>query len=484
MQTNRRLILYIIGCLLLIESLFMLIPGIVSYIYNEWDGFFLFFSATITAIAGSVLIMGYREHSRVIGKCDSYIIVSSVWFVFTLFGMLPFWLSGYIRSFTDAFFETMSGFTTTGSSIIADITTAPHGLLLWRALTQWLGGMGIIVLSLALLPMIGIGGMQMFSAEGSVSRSDKLHPKITETAKHMWGIYVVLTVLETIMLSLGGMSVFDAVCHSMSTISTGGFSTKPTSIGFYDSAYIEYVVIFFMFCGGMNFGLFYAVLIGKAAKLISDDELRNYALTVVVASAIVALVLYFGGNYVSAEGAIRDSLFQIVAVLTGTGFSSCDYMQWPMQTTTILTLLMLFGGSTSSTSGGIKIMRLTIMMRHVRNELKRAMHPTAILSIRYNGKATAASDVSSVISYIGLYLLVALAGIVAIALTGYNFEDAFGLAANSLGNVGTSVGNYGPSGSLADLHPLAKWIMAALMLIGRLEIFTVILIFMPSFWKR
>lgn len=483
-MTNSKLIFYLIGLLLFFEGLLMLVPGFVALYYNESDSNGFFISTIITESVGFILAIALHKHSSNITKHDSYILVVAVWFFFALFGTLPYILSGQTTSFIDAIFETMSGITTTGSTMISDFDAVSHGVFIWRALTQWVGGMGIIALSIVLLPSIGMGGMQMFSAEASITRADKIHPKIEEMAKYMWLIYIVLTIIETILLAFGGMPLFDAICHSFSTLATGGFSTQANSIGAYNSQYIEYVVMVFMFLGGVNFALYYAAIIGKGKRIIADDELRNYFIVVVVMSVILSLILIFKGDYGSNELAFRDSFFQVISVMTGSGFTTCDYSLWPIPTTAFIALLMLTGTCTGSTSGGLKMMRMTIVIRNIVNEIKRAMHPTAVVPVKYNGRALASNEVFSVLSFFALYFVIILIGIFVITMFGYNLEDSYGLAVNSLSNVGTSIGNYGPTASLCELHPAVKITMTILMLVGRLEIFTVILIFTPTFWKK
>ena len=483
MLINRALTLYILGFLLLVEGIFMLMPGFMSLSYGEPDSYVFFSSAVLTMIVGGVLAFFFNEHPTEVSKRDCYVIVTLVWVSFTMFGLLPFWLSGAMP-FVDSLFETMSGFSTTGSTMLVDIENASHGILFWRSLLQWLGGMGIIALSLVLVPALGMGSMQAFTAEASVTRSDKIHPKVTEMARYMWYIYIAMTFVLISLLLIGGMSVFDASCHALSTVSTGGFSTHTESIGAYNSAFIEYVITIFMFFGGINYALYYCLIAGKAKRFINDDELKIYSLVTLIFALAIAVIIYFVGNYSDVELALRHGFFHVVSVMTGSGFTTTDYMQWPVQTTTLIAFLMFCGGCTGSTTGGIKFMRLVIMARNIKNELKRAMHPTAVVPVKYNGKSIMPADASSVLTFIVFYVMVAVCGVLIISLTGCSLNDSFGLAINSLGNVGISIGNYGPSGSLFELHPIAKITMAILMLIGRLEIFTVILIFTPSFWKR
>lgn len=481
---NRKLILFIVGAFMIIIGVFLLLPGLMSLCFGEGDYYVYFTTALSSALCGGALTWFCRDRKSTMTKQDSYLTVVTIWIVFALIGLVPYLWGGHLDSFANAFFESMSGITTTGATLMPNVEAASHGILLWRSLTQWLGGMGVITLALILLPAMGIGGMQLFTAEASVTRNDKIHPKITEMAKSIWVIYAALTLCEVLLLVAGGMSIFDAVCHSLSTLSTGGFSTKVNSIEFFDSAYIEYIVMLFMYIGGINFVLFYSVILGKGSRLFADDELKYYTVTFVVVSLVSAAILLVNETYDNAEEALRDSAFQVLSVMTSTGFTTSNYILWPPAIITILALLMLSGTCTGSTSGGIKFMRLTIMSRNVSNELKRTLHPTAVVPVKYNGKSVASADVQNVLMFIVLYIVILFAGVVLISLGGYDFEDSFGLAANSLGNIGITIGSYGYTASLCDLTPMVKFIMAALMLIGRLEIYTVILLFSPAFWRR
>lgn len=486
MLFNKSFIAFIIGVLIMVEGAFMLFPGLVSLWYGEPDIPYHFLSALICCIVGSAMAFIFRKHSKMFGKRDGYIIVSSVWVVFSFFGLMPFWISGYIPSFTDAFYETMSGFTTTGSTILTDVEALPHGLLFWRSLTQWLGGMGIIMLSIAILPMLGIGGMQLYSAESSGAMSDKLRPKISDMAKYMWIIYLSLTIIESVLLMLGGMSPFDAVCHSLSTLATGGYSTKNNSVAFFDSAYIEYVIMFFTFLGGVNFALYYALAIGKMHRLQIDDELKYYTLITVVIGIVAGIILYNSDFGLTLEKSIRNCMFLIISVVTTTGFTTCDYSLWPHVLTVIITLLLIAGGCAGSTSGGLKVIRQILMAKSGIYELRHMLHPTAILHVKVNGKAIPNSSLVSTMSFVSIYFCIIVGGTIVMSLVGYNFEDSYGLVANSIANVGVSIGNFGPAGpyTFAMLPAFVKWMLAFIMLVGRLELFTFILLFTPSFWKQ
>lgn len=463
----------------------MLAPAVVSIIFNESDYYIYLITAIVLASLGGGIAYTFRHRQNTMSKQDSYLTVIVIWLVFALASMIPYlWGRHLGGGFVDAFFEAMSGITTTGATLMPNVEEATHGILFWRSLTQWLGGMGIITLALVLLPAMGVGGMQLFSAEASVTRSDKIHPRITQMARSIWVIYAVLTLCEILLLSFSSMSLFDAVCHSLSTLSTGGFSTRVNSIEAFNSTYVEYIVLLFMYLGGINFVLFYSVILGKGARFFADEELRYYTATFLIVSLLSAATLLISETYQSAEAALRDSAFQVISVMTSTGFTTSNYLLWPPVIIAVLALLMITGTCTGSTSGGMKFMRLTIMARNVGVEIKRALHPTAVVPVKYNGKSVAAADVQNVLIFIVLYFVILFVGMVIISLAGHSFEDAFGLAANSLGNIGISIGNYGYTASLCDLSPMVKITMAVLMLIGRLEIYTVILIFAPSFWRR
>lgn len=480
---NIRLIVRVLGVLLLVESLFMVLSGLVALFYGEPDMIYHFRSAGITAFSGVVLGLFGLKGDKKIGKREGYIIVSMVWIVFSFFGMLPFYLSGYIPSLTDSFFETMSGFTTTGSSILSDIESLPHGLLFWRSLIQWLGGMGIIVLSLAVLPFLGVGGMQLFAAEVPGPTTDKLSPKITSTAKKLWGVYVLLTVAEVLLLVLGKMGWFDAVCHSFTTMATGGYSTKQASIAYWSSPYIQYVITFFMFVAGMNFTLTYFALTLKPQKLFKNEEFRFYLGFTLLFGTVIAFVLWYHNSY-SVERSIRDALFQVVSIITTTGYATADYLLWIPLLTTIIFILMFFGGSAGSTGGGVKIVRVLMLIKNSSYELKRLIHPNAIIPTRYNGKAVAPEIVTNVLAFFVFYLVLIMFSVLVMSGLGLDFETAVGSVVTSIGNIGPGLGDVGPSSDFSSIPAFGKWYLSFLMLVGRLEIFTVVVLFSSAFWKK
>ena len=417
-----------------------------------------------------------------LGKREGYVIVSMSWLVISLFGSIPFILSGAIPNFTNAFFETISGFTTTGASILNDIEVLPKGILFWRSMTHWMGGMGIIVLTLAILPFLGIGGMQLFIAEVPGPTPDKIHPRITVTAKRLWGIYVLLTAAETILLMTGGMDLFDAICHAFGTMATGGFSTQNSSIANY-SPYIQYIIILFMIFAGINFTLHYLALHGKLKTVWKNEELRYYlklmgGVTIIIA---VSLILTHG---LGIEKGFRYALFQVVSITTTTGFVTTNYLNWPFFLWMILFFLMFAGGCAGSTGGSIKMVRQLLLLKNSLLELKRLIHPHAIIPVRFNGKPVSQDITSNILAFFLIYILIFSLGSVFMSLIGLEFESAVGSVAATLGNIGPAIGSVGPVSNYADIPVVGKWFLSFLMLLGRLELFTILILLSPAFWKR
>lgn len=474
----------------------MLLAAVVSGIYQ--DGATLSITlASITTMFVGVFSMYYtRGHKKEVKQKEGYIIVTFGWIVMSISGMLPYLFSGAIPDITNAFFETVSGYTTTGASIVDDIEAMPEGILFWRSLTHWIGGMGIIVLAIAILPLLGIGGMQLFSAEAPGPSADKLHPRITDTAKRLWLIYFGYTVAETILLRIAGMSFFDAINHAMATLSTGGFSTKNASLAYWnDQPLIQYIVIFFMFLAGSNFVLSYFAFKGRFQKVIKDEEFKYYAGFVIIFTIIVALVIYFKANITDitpgypmvlgkVESSFRHALFQIVSVITTTGFVSADFTQWTPFLTIFFFGLFFLGGSAGSTAGGIKVMRHLLIIKNGVLEFKRTLHTNAIIPVRYNNKTVKEKIVYNIIGFFVLYMLLFIIGALVLASLGLDFESAIGGSASSLGNLGPALGSLNPVSNFNSLPVLAKWWCGFLMLAGRLELFTVLILLTPYFWKR
>ena len=471
------------GLLLLIEGVFLGISSLVSLYYGQYDSKALLLTTAICFCTGLIFFLLTKRAEKNIGKREGYIIVSLVWVVFSLFGSLPFYLSGAIPSYTDAFFETMSGFTTTGASILNDIEAMPYGLLFWRSLTQWLGGMGIIVLSIAILPMFGIVGMQLFVAEVPGPTPDKLHPRIKDTAKRLWGIYVLFTFAEVILLKLGGMNWFDAVNHSFTTMATGGYSTKQASIEHFNSPFIHYVIILFMFLAGTNFTLSYFALHFKFRKVFKNEEFRYYVGFIAIFTIVIAFTLWYIEGY-HIEKSFRDSLFQVVSIITTTGYATADYLQWAPFVIVMIFALMFFGGSAGSTGGSIKIVRITLLLKNSYQELKRIIHPNAIIPVRINGKSVPPQIISNILAFVVFYMLISIVSTIIISSLGNNLATSLGAVAATLGNIGPGIGAVGPAENYADIHAIGKWFLSFLMLIGRLELFTVIVLFSSAFWKK
>lgn len=478
-----RAIANILGFLLMIEGIFILSAVPVSLIYEEKDYRVIIGTGLFVIIFGLIPWILTRKFKLSISKKDGYIIVSGGWVLFSLFGALPFVLSGAIPSYTDAFFETMSGFTTTGASILSDIESLSHGMLYWRSLTQWIGGMGIIVLSLAILPLLGIGGMQLFAAEVPGPVKDKLHPRIQGTAKRLWLIYVIFTFSEVFLLWMGDMNLFDSICHSFTTMATGGFSTKQASVAYWNSPYIQYVITLFMFLAGMNFTLSYFAMHFQLKRVFKNEEFRFYLGFVLGFAVIIAVIMFFTMD-VNAEKAFRDSLFQVVSIITTTGYITSDYLMWTPVLWMIILLLMFFGGSAGSTGGGIKIMRIIMLLKNSALELRRLIHPNAVLPVRYNHQAIDSVIVTNVLAFVSFYILIVVGGMVVMSSMGLDLDTSLGSVATSLGNIGPGFGLVGPTSDFSHIPAFGKWFLSLLMLIGRLELFTVIILFSRDFWRK
>jgi len=481
---NYRIVLRVLGLLLIIESIFLFLSTIVSFIYQESIYYSLLIPACITSVIGLGTWFLTAKWSKDMGKKEGYLIVSLVWVVFSFFGSMPFIMSGAIPSFTDAFFETMSGFTTTGASILNDIESLPKSILFWRSIIQWMGGMGMIVMSLAVLPMLGIAGMELFIAEVPGPTADKLHPRVKQTAKRLWGIYVMFTFVETILLWIGGMSFFDAINHAFTTMATGGYSTKQASVAYYDSAYIQYVITLFMLIAGINFSLSYFALKRKFDKVFSNEEFRYYIGFIIIFTMSLTLIIALQNTDQSFEKSFRNSAFQVVSVITTTGYVTADYLSWGALALILIFMMMFFGGSAGSTGGGIKIVRIVLLFKNSYQEFKRLLHPNAIIPVRLNRKAVDQKIVTNVLAFIVFYLLIFVAGSVIMTGLGLDFDSAMGSVIASLSNIGPGIGSVGPMDNYAHIPDTGKWFLSFLMMLGRLELFTVLIIFSPVFWKK
>ncbi|MEZ2415382.1 TrkH family potassium uptake protein [Muriicola sp. E247] len=495
MGFNTKIILHLMGLLLLCNGGFMLLAALVSGIYQDGVTLDITLAAIVTMMLGVMAMFLTRGHEKEVSRKEGYIIVTFGWIIMAASGVLPYLFSGAIPDITNAFFETMSGYTTTGASIIDDIEALPEGILFWRSLTHWIGGMGIIVLAIAILPLLGIGGMQLFAAEAPGPNADKLHPRITDTAKRLWLIYFGYTMAETLLLKLAGMSFFDAINHSLATLSTGGFSTKNASLAYWNNQpLIQYIVIFFMFLAGSNFVLSYFAFKGKIQKVLRDEEFKFYAILMGIFVLAVGLVIYFKAEVPvsdyhpmvmgNVESSFRHGLFQVVAVITTTGFVTADFTAWTPFVTVFFFGLMFIGGSAGSTAGGIKIMRHILIIKNGLLEFKRTLHPNAIIPVRFNQKTVTEHVVYNVIGFFVLYMLLFIIGALVLGFLGLDFESSIGGAASSLGNVGPAFGTLSPLNNFNSLPQLGKWWCGFLMLAGRLELFTVLILMTPYFWKK
>jgi len=481
---NWKFIFRVSGLLLAIESLFIFLSAGVSAYYGEATLPFLLsgLTALVCGLAIS-LPTGIRNKINLIGKRDSFISVTLSWLLFALFGSLPFLLSGEIPSFPNAFFESASGITTTGASILKNVETLPNGLLFWRSMLQWLGGMGIIVFSLALLPLLGGEAAQMFDMEMTGLTHNKFRPRFAQMAKRLWGIYFCLTIVLIILLYLCKMSPFDAVCHAFSTISTGGFSTKQQGIAFWNSTNIELILCVFMTIGAINFPLLYFFFKGKFKRFFSDEELRWYLGIIFVSVMIVAACLYFPEANIQLKSAIRLSVFHVISVFTTTGFYTSDFVSWGPFFMIIFLFLMIICGCSGSTSGGMKTVRALVLAKNTFGEFGRLLHPRAVIPIRLNGQALSYEVVQRLLAFAFLYIFIIFFSWGVFVLAGMPFVESLGIAVSSLGNVGPGFGEYGPAGSYANLSGFVKIYISLLMIVGRLEIFTVLILFTPGFWR-
>ena len=470
------------GLLLFIEGLFMLTVLPVTYFHHGINVFSMPFAALITVLTGFILTFSTRRHKgEVINHREGVITICLSWLTLSVFGGLPFLLSKSVPNFTDAFFEALSGFTTTGSTVLNNIEAVPKDILLWRSLTQWMGGLAIIVFAVVLIPYLSVGGMQLFMTEMNGINYDKLHPRPMHTAKRLWALYVFFTLLEAVLLQFGDMDWFDAVCHSLTTISSGGFSTRTSSIAGY-SDYSQIIVMIFMTLSGCNFTLLLISLVRKPKALLGNEEFKHFILMIFAVSAAVALVLVFMVK-MSVGGALRSSFFSVISCLTTTGFFVTDYTLWPVGLWVVLLLLVFIGACSGSTAGGIKIIRHLIFTKNAYLELRRVLHPNAIIPVKINKKALSRSVVFKTMTFVFVYFIIMVVGVIVMLTMGIDFDTSVGAALATLSNCGLGIGSVGPFGSYAFLPQAAKWVMVVLMLLGRVELFTLISIFSRNFWK-
>ncbi|HHT22661.1 MAG TPA: TrkH family potassium uptake protein [Bacteroidales bacterium] len=487
-ELNIKLVLKVLGGLLLVEAIFLLTPIFIALIYAEYSDVRYYLIAMAVAIAlGIAGLFAGKSAEEGVGKREGAIIVTTTWVIYTIIGALPFTLSGNIPDFTDAFFEILSGFTTTGTTILNNIEDMPNNVLFWRSMTHWMGGLGIIVIFLALLPMIGGTGYQLFMSETTTPAKEKIHPRISETAKIMLGVYVLLTVLCLVALVIAGMDTFDALNHALSTVSTGGFSTKQLSIAYFNSPAIEYVVIFFMFFSGVNFTLYYFLIELQVDKIKKNEELKYYVLILLGATLIILFShIDFSkiSNWREAEQSFRSSLFIATSCITSTGFATEDFTLWNSFTWVVMLVLMISGASAYSTSGGIKISRLVLLAKFCYYEFKKLIHPNAVMPVKFNGQVVRDDTMMRILAFSMIYIFIIVIGSFVLGLTGLGFEESLSGVITCMADVGLGLGDLGPSHSFSEIPVFSKWFLAFIMLVGRLEIYSVLLLFTPAFWKK
>jgi len=477
---NTKLIIKFISILLIITSLFMVttIPFAIYYSENTIDKFIEIIIFGLST--GFLGIIFSRTAPQSLNRKEGFLLVSLSWIIISAFGSLPYIYIAHLR-FTDAFFETMSGFTTTGASILTNIEAFPKSLLFWRSLTHWLGGMGIIVLTVAILPMLGIGGIKLIKAEAPGPSMEKISPRITETAKYLWFAYIVFSILETILLLLGGMDLFNALTHTFGTMATGGFSPKNNSIAYFHSAYIDWVIVVFMFIAGANFSIHFRVLTGKF-RALKDEELKAY--TAIAIAAILFVSLDNLGLYHSILKSLRYSAFQVVSIMTTTGFVTADYSKWNGFAKMVLFVLMFIGGCAGSTGGSIKVIRIYTLLKQAINELKYNIHPKGVFSMTINKQTMRKNTIFSISGFFFLYITTFLIVALIVSIFGVDILTSLGASAATLGNIGPGFGRVGPANNYAWLPWGAKWVLSVAMLAGRLEIYTVFVLFTPAFFKK
>lgn len=492
-QFNLSTVFGILGAFIFFLGFALLLPMVIAFIYDEevWHTFL--YSASIAFVTGGILYYLFRPTEELRIR-EGFLVVSLTWLFLSLVGALPFVISGILPSYTDAVFETMSGLTTTGATILGgttswgfvnpEIESLPQSMLFWRSLAHWLGGMGIIVLTLAILPLLGVGGMQLFQAESPGPTTDKLTPRVQETAKLLWGVYVAFTGVEFLLLwAHPSMDWFQAINHAFATLATGGFSTKNGSIAAFDSAYIDAVITLFMFLAGINFAMHFRLLRGNAESFFNNREIRFYSLITAISIVAISGSLWLFNEY-DIGSAIQYGSFQAVAIITTTGFGTDDYELWHSFGAFFLFLLFFTGGCAGSTGGGVKMIRWMIIIRNSFREMKQIVHPKAILPIRIGNKTIDYNIQRTVLSFFVLYLIVFGIGALIMATMGYDMQSAIGASIACLGNIGPGWGEFGPTDNYAQIPIIGKWVLIIMMMIGRLEIFTVLLIFTPTFWKQ
>lgn len=484
-SVNFPILFRMIGLLLLIEAGFLVVPLVTCLIYLESDWKAFAWSLAATVAAGSAMTFCIHPSSNSMGKREGFLLTSLVWIFFSIFGMIPFMLMKNPMSVSDAFFEAMSGFTTTGATVLTSISHLSHGVIMWRSLIQWIGGMGIILFTLAVIPMLNhSGGMQMFNAEVTGITHEKLRPRISQTAKGLWMTYIILTVMLFLLLLVGPMNFFESICHAFSTMSTGGFSTEDASVAAWDSTYIEVVLTVFMFLGGVNFALIFRAAHGDFRPLWKNDVFKLYIKVILVMYVLFVIGIIHQHQATSVRSLTLDPLFQIISTITSTGYTVTNFEKWGTFCLSLLFLLMFFGACAGSTSGGAKLDRMLYLFKNCGNEIVKCIHPNNIYTVFVNGKVVSNELVSKVIAFLCIYVILIMFGGMLLAALGLPLVDSFFSSFSCISNTGLGAGVTGYGGSYEIVPDAGKWVLAMLMMIGRLEIFTVIILFARSFWRK
>lgn len=481
---NLLMLLRVVGWLLTIEAIFMVVPLLVTFFIPDESCIPFLISIAVTGCAGGLMTL-IRPHSREMGKREAIFLTGFTWIVLSLFGMLPFILYGTHMSVTDAFFETISGFTTTGASVLPSLEGVPKSILIWRCITQWIGGLGIILFTLAVVPMLNTsGGMQMFNAEVTGITHDKLRPRVSYTAKGLWGVYAILTLLLIILLSFSKMSFYDAFCYGLSTMSTGGFSTDNGGIHDLNSLYVKIIMIIFMFLGGVNFSLLYNTALGKTQGLFKNTALKVYLWFILIGTIVFVTDILLNGEELTVADCTIDPLFQSVSLLSSTGITEPDFRDWGSLSVVMLIVMMIVGACAGSTSGGAKIDRFVILFKFIKNEFYKMMHAGAVTTVSINGRGTQTAVVNKTLAFLFMFIIIIVAGGVLLSLMGMSLSDGMFCALQAISNTGLGSDATGVNGDYSLVSDGAKWLLSFIMLVGRLEIFTILLIFTHSFWKK
>lgn len=484
MNLSLRAVCRIIGLVLFVVG-FSMVPSLaISIVYKEEASFFSFFATVLfAAFAGAVLLRFGQFSNAVLKVRDGFLIVSVCWIVSTLLGAVPFMVSGSIPNFFDAFFESCSGFSTTGASILNDIESLPKSILFWRSFTHWIGGMGILIFAIALMPSLGINGQNVAVSEAPGPTLDKVTGKMSDTAKALYVIYLVFTIVETLLLCLGGMTLYDALIHAFGSVGTGGFSNYNDSVAHFDSTYIDIVITVFMLLSGANFNLYFLSLKNGISNLFKDAEFRFYMVIVGIVTVLLAVNLYLSQVYANAGSAVRYSVFQVVSILTTTGYATADYNVWPVFSQMLILLLMFIGGCASSTGGGIKVVRILILLKLIRRGIATRLHPNAVVTVKMNNRIVAPDTVTAISNHIFLYMAVVFISGLLLSLNNFDLVTSYTSVLTCIGNIGPGFELTGPTANFSIFAGPSKLLLSFLMLAGRLELFTLLILLTPRFWN-